>query len=108
MHTPDIELEIHKFVVANFLFGQPLELRAEDSLLGAGVIDSTGVLELVDFLKSNTITVEDEEVIPGNLETIKIIALTWQEKLAAWFRRLACRSNSFSKTAQPSPRIRWL
>lgn len=83
MHTPDIEREVRSFVVTNFLFGQPLELRAEDSLLGAGVIDSTGVLELVDFLEEQyAIKVEDEEVIPGNLDSVKNIATYVARKIS--------------------------
>lgn len=83
MHTPDIEREVRIFVVTNFLFGQPLELRAEDSLLGAGVIDSTGVLELVDFLEEQyAIKVEDEEVIPGNLDSVKNIATYVARKIS--------------------------
>jgi acyl carrier protein len=83
LHTPDIEREVRIFVVTNFLFGQPLELRAEDSLLGAGVIDSTGVLELVDFLEEQyAIKVEDEEVIPGNLDSVKNIATYVARKIS--------------------------
>jgi acyl carrier protein len=74
MHQPDIEREIRNFVVDNFLFGQTLDLQPEDSLLGRGLIDSTGVLELVDFLEEHyAITVEDEEVIPSNLDSVKNI-----------------------------------
>jgi acyl carrier protein len=51
MSVPDIEREVHSFVVSNFLFGQSIGLQPEDSLLGRGLIDSTGVLELVDFLE---------------------------------------------------------
>jgi len=83
LHTPDIEREVRSFVVTNFLFGQPLELRAEDSLLGVGVIDSTGVLELVDFLEEQyAIKVEDEEVIPGNLDSVKNIATYVARKIS--------------------------
>lgn len=74
MHPPDIEREIRSFVIDNFLFGQTLDLQPEDSLLGRGLIDSTGVLELVDFLEEHyAITVEDEEVIPSNLDSVKNI-----------------------------------
>lgn len=83
MHTPDIEREVRSFVVTNFLFGQPLELRSEDSLLGAGVIDSTGVLELVDFLEQRyEIKVEDEEVIPDNLDSVRNIATYVARKIS--------------------------
>ena len=82
MHTPDIEREVHSFVITNFLFGQPLDLQPEDSLLGRGLIDSTGVLELVAFLEEHyTITVEDEEVIPDNLDSVKNLATYVAKKL---------------------------
>ncbi len=72
MQTTDIELEIYKFIVDNFMFGQAGGLGYEESLLQKGVIDSTGILELVTFLQDNfEITVEDDEIIPRNLETVK-------------------------------------
>src|SRR5690606_21925304 len=43
--------EIRDFIVTNFLFGEDAGLRDEDSLNDAGVIDSTGVIELVTFLE---------------------------------------------------------
>ena len=83
MHTPDIEREVHSFVITNFLFGQPLDLQPEDSLLGRGLIDSTGVLELVAFLEEHyAITVEDEEVIPDNLDSVKNVATYVTKKLS--------------------------
>ena len=46
-----VSAEIRQFVIANFLFGQSADsLRDDDSFLEGGVIDSTGVLELVAFL----------------------------------------------------------
>jgi acyl carrier protein len=75
MHTPDIEREVRSFVITNFLFGRPMDLQPGDSLLGKGLIDSTGVLELVDFLEERyAITVEDDEVIPDNLDSVRNIA----------------------------------
>jgi acyl carrier protein len=74
MHKPDIERDIRNFVIENFLFGQTLDLQPDDSLLGRGLIDSTGVLELVGFLEERyAIRVEDEEVIPDNLDSVKNI-----------------------------------
>jgi acyl carrier protein len=82
MPAPDIEREVHSFVVANFLFGQPVALQPEDSLLGRGLIDSTGVLELVDFLEERyAIKVEDEEVTPGNLDSVRNVASYIARKL---------------------------
>jgi acyl carrier protein len=83
MPVPEIEREVHSFIVTNFLFGQSLDLQPEESLLGRGLIDSTGVLELVDFIEERyTIKVEDEEVIPGNLDSIKNVATYVVRKLS--------------------------
>lgn len=67
-----IDEEIRKFVVDNFLFGQGDEaLSNEDSFIGKGIIDSTGVLELVNFLEETyKIKVKDEELVPDNLDSI--------------------------------------
>ena len=82
MHTTDIELEVYRFIVDNFMFGQADGLGHEESLLQKGVIDSTGVLELVTFLQDNfKITVEDNEIIPDNLETVKGIVAYVSKKL---------------------------
>jgi acyl carrier protein len=71
MQTTDIEREIRKFLVDHFLSGRTEELRDDQSLLGT-VIDSTGSLELVSFLQDRFgIIVEDEEVVPENLDSVK-------------------------------------
>lgn len=63
--------ELRKFVVENFLFGRELDFSDDDSFLQKGIIDSTGVLELVSFLESNYgIEVKDEELLPENLDSI--------------------------------------
>jgi acyl carrier protein len=82
MQTTSIEPEIYKFIVDNFMFGQADGLGYGESLLQKGVIDSTGVLELVTFLQDNfEITVEDDEIIPANLETINGIVAYVGNKL---------------------------
>jgi acyl carrier protein len=65
--------EIHRFVVDNFLFGQDADpLGHQDSFLEKGVIDSTGVLELVTFLEKRfDIKVLDEELVPENLDSVQ-------------------------------------
>lgn len=67
-----IEQQIRNFIVENFLFGESSnDLKDEDSLLEKGVIDSTGVLELVAFIEETYgIKVNDEELIPENLDSI--------------------------------------
>jgi acyl carrier protein len=84
MQTADIEGEVHSFVITNFLFGQPLDLQPDDSLLDKGVIDSTGILELVAFLGERyAIHVDDEDLIPDNLESIRNIAAFVVRKLGS-------------------------
>jgi acyl carrier protein len=82
MHLTEIQNEIHRFVISNFLYGQSVELQANESLLEKGVIDSTGVLEVVTFLEERFgITVEDNEVIPGNLDSVARIAAYVDKKI---------------------------
>ncbi len=83
MHTADIQSEIYQFVVDNFMFGNADGLGFDESLLQKGVIDSTGVLELVGYLSDNfQITVEDDEIIPANLETVNGIVAYVGRKLS--------------------------
>ncbi len=63
--------ELREFVQENFLFGQEAAFSDDDSFLEQGIIDSTGVLELVAFLEDRyQITVDDEELVPENLDSI--------------------------------------
>ena len=62
---------IRNYIVANFLFGENDGLDDDTSLLEQKIIDSTGILEMVAFLeKEFSISVEDEELIPENLDSI--------------------------------------
>jgi acyl carrier protein len=62
-------------VVGNFLFGSEEGLADDTSFLDAGIVDSTGVLELVAHLEQRYgINVDDGELIPDNLDSITAIA----------------------------------
>jgi acyl carrier protein len=65
-------MEIRKYILDNFMMGRENEeLSDSDSLLGKGVIDSTGVLELVGFLEENyQLAVEENELVPDNLDSV--------------------------------------
>jgi acyl carrier protein len=66
-----IEKSVREFILENYLILESEVLADDESLLEKGIIDSTGVLELVAFLEGNFgIKVEDEELIPQNLDTI--------------------------------------
>jgi acyl carrier protein len=63
--------EIRDFVVTNFLFGDAGSLTDDTSFLESGIIDSTGMLELIMFLDNTCgVRVEPEEMIPENLDSI--------------------------------------
>jgi acyl carrier protein len=71
----DIQNVIIEFIRDNFIAGRSDVVIDHDlSLIEKGIMDSTGVLELVEFLESTySIKVEDDELIPENLETISNI-----------------------------------
>ena len=76
-----IKTKIRSFIIDNFLFGDDNGLKEETSFLDEGIIDSTGVLELVTFLEDEfEIEVEDEELIPENLDSINNIAVYLEGK----------------------------
>ena len=67
----EVREKVREFVVENFLFGDDNGLEDDTSFLEDGIIDSTGVLELVEFLEDTfSIKVEDDELIPENLDSI--------------------------------------
>ncbi|CAN5228103.1 acyl carrier protein [soil metagenome] len=72
-----MELELRSFLAENFLLGEEFRgLPGSASLIEAGIIDSTGVLELVGFLEETyDIQIADAELVPENLDSIdKIVA----------------------------------
>jgi acyl carrier protein len=83
MQTIDIEREIKNFLVTTFLFDRAENLGDDQSLMG-NVIDSTGVLKLVRFLQERFgITVEDEDVVPENLDSVKSVVAYVTRKLGS-------------------------
>jgi acyl carrier protein len=79
-----IEKELREYIVETFLFGQGGEdLKNDDSLLEMGIVDSTGVLEIVAFLDEKwQLTVEDEELIPENFDSIGRLVAFIEKKMA--------------------------
>ena len=79
-----ITQDIKNFVVSNFLYGQDAQsLAVDQSFLESGIIDSTGVLELVAFLEQQfSITVADRELLPENLDSVQNAAAFVSRKLA--------------------------
>jgi len=71
------ENQIRTYILENFLFSNRAEgLSNDDSFLQQGILDSTGVLELVTFIEANfNITVNDEELIPENLDSVNNLVI---------------------------------
>ena len=67
--------QIREFVVLNYLFGDEGRLPEDDeSLIESGVVDSTGILELIEFLEETfDISVGESETVPQNLGSVSAI-----------------------------------
>ena len=67
--------KLRLFILDNFLFtDDQSELNDEDSFLEQDIIDSTGILEIIFFIEEEcSIQVEDEEMIPDNLDSVNQI-----------------------------------
>ena len=78
----DVRAAVKAFVVENFLFGSTdNSLGDADSFLESGIIDSTGILELVSFVEESfKIEVKDEELVPDNFDSIQKLVTYIGEK----------------------------
>lgn len=73
---------VQQFVVENFLFGEEGRIKEDTQFLEEGIVDSTGMLELVGFLEGRFhIHVEDDELIPANLNSLRSIGNYLERKL---------------------------
>jgi len=74
-NTTKLHQQIITFLKENFITGRnDVKLENDASLIDNGIIDSTGVLELVMFMEETfSIEIDDEELIPENLDTINNI-----------------------------------
>lgn len=71
----EIKEQVRTFVTSNFYVADPTSLDDAASLLDQGIIDSTGVLEVIFFIEETFgIKVEDSEMLPDNLDSIDRIA----------------------------------
>jgi acyl carrier protein len=77
-----VQNEIINFIKENFIAGRSsVELVPDQSLIDSGIMDSTGVLELVMFLEEKySIQIDDEELIPENLDTINNLVAFLKKK----------------------------
>ncbi len=70
----EIKDKVKTFIRESFLFDSSAEIGDNESLLERGIIDSTGVLELILYIEEEfAIKIEDEEIIPENLDSVSNI-----------------------------------
>jgi len=81
----DTRRQIRHFIAENFLLsGDGFSLGDDASLLESGVIDSTGVLELIGFVEDTfQVEVRDEEIVPENFDSVDRIAAYISDKTGA-------------------------
>ena len=74
--TMSVEQKTRNYILENFLFTDDQSVLANgDSFLEKGIIDSTGILEVINFLEEEFgIKIKDEEMVPENLDSINQIA----------------------------------
>jgi acyl carrier protein len=67
----DIAAEVRTFIRQNFYLEEGLDLGDDVSLVTGGLVDSTGMLEVIGFLEATFgIKIGDQEVVPANLDSI--------------------------------------
>ena len=75
--------QVHQFITTNFYVPDPQALADATSFLDTGIIDSTGVLELVGYLQEQFgVVLEDGEIVPENLDSINKLLRYLDMKLA--------------------------
>jgi acyl carrier protein len=71
----EITAQVRQYITSNFYVSDASRLTDETSFLDHGIVDSTGVLEVIAFLEERFgIRVEDAEMLPDNLDSIGKIA----------------------------------
>jgi len=76
---------LRKFILENYLYTEDESaLKDDDSFLDSGILDSMGILEVIDLLnEAFSIDVEDDEMIPDNLDSINdLLAFIKKKSLA--------------------------
>lgn len=77
--------ELKIYILENFLFtDDQSELGDDDSFMEREIIDSTGILEVIEFIEERCdIKIDDEEMLPENLDSVnRVIAFVDRKKAA--------------------------
>ncbi len=82
MTEETITLEVSRFIKKNFLFDEDADLNDQRSLMGTGVVDSTGALELISFLETRfQLEFNDSELVVENFDSVERIKSLIKRKL---------------------------
>lgn len=83
--------QVRRFLLENYLFtSDESALGDDDSLLQKGIVDSTGMMELIAFLESGfSLAVTDAEMVPENLDSVNAIVSFLERKLNSGQARTA-------------------
>jgi len=80
--TGEIAVRVRAFLVETFLLGDDDGFGNDESLLDSGIVDSTGVMEVVAFLEEGFgTTIDDEELVADNLDSVERLAAFVARKL---------------------------
>ncbi len=75
--------KVHSFIQTNYIFDEKRTISDDEQLLASGIIDSTGILELISFLeKEFSIVFDDQELIGENFNSIASIVAILQRKIS--------------------------
>jgi acyl carrier protein len=83
--TDALREQVRAFILENYLFTSDTSaIGLDDSLLGRGIVDSTGMLEIIFFIEEQLgVKVKDEEMIPDNLDSVNKITQFVQSRRQA-------------------------
>ncbi|GAB1265242.1 acyl carrier protein [Aurantivibrio infirmus] len=84
VNLSETKQKLRNYILENYLFtDDESALKNEDSLLDLGIIDSTGIMELIVYLEQDfNIKVEDQEMIPENLDSVDNLSAYVTQKLS--------------------------
>jgi acyl carrier protein len=82
MTSNQLRTEVEQFIRTSFVFDKTRQVGEDESLLGSGIVDSTGVLELIAFLEDTYhVKFEDQELVAENFDSVAKVTTFVGKKL---------------------------
>lgn len=83
MTNEELRAVVHKFIHENFVFDDKTQIGDDQSLLGTGIVDSTGIMELIAFLETTFhVKFVDNELVADNFDSVSRIISFVTRKLS--------------------------